>query len=81
MRLRAALQALGALCVCGATGFGILYVTNSAAQSAKQGQVQAEANANVNANANANASPIYGVTSPPGYRDWRLIAVKQLAGA
>jgi hypothetical protein len=25
-----------------------------------------------------NASPIYGVTIPPGYRDWKLIAVKQL---
>ena len=24
------------------------------------------------------ASPIYGVTIPPGYRDWKLIAVKQL---
>jgi hypothetical protein len=24
------------------------------------------------------ASPIYGVTIPPGYRDWQLIAVKQL---
>src|SRR6202046_4362190 len=23
-------------------------------------------------------SPIYGVTIPPGYRDWQLIAVKQL---
>ena len=26
------------------------------------------------------ASPIYGVKIPAGYRDWRLIAVKQLAG-
>jgi hypothetical protein len=25
-----------------------------------------------------NSSPIYGVTVPPGYRDWQLIAVKQL---
>jgi len=24
------------------------------------------------------ASPIYGVTIPPGYRDWKLIAVNQL---
>ena len=28
--------------------------------------------------ASPNASPIYGVTIPPGYRDWKLIAVKQL---
>ena len=23
------------------------------------------------------ASPIYGVTIPPGYRDWKMIAVNQ----
>ena len=28
--------------------------------------------------ASLNASPIYGVTIPHGYRDWQLIAVKQL---
>ena len=28
--------------------------------------------------ANENATPIYGVTIPPGYRDWRMIAVAQL---
>jgi cytochrome P460 len=28
--------------------------------------------------ADQEASPIYGVTIPPGYRDWQLIAVKQL---
>jgi len=27
------------------------------------------------------ASPIYGVKIPAGYRDWRLISVKRLAGA
>jgi hypothetical protein len=26
----------------------------------------------------SNASPIFGVTIPPGYRDWKLIAVDQL---
>src|ERR1700729_1610160 len=26
----------------------------------------------------ATGSPIYGVTIPAGYRDWQLIAVKQL---
>ncbi len=25
-----------------------------------------------------NASPIYGVTVPDGYRDWKLIAVNQI---
>jgi hypothetical protein len=28
--------------------------------------------------AQSNASPIYGVTIPVGYRDWKLIAVAQL---
>ncbi|HEX7894882.1 MAG TPA: hypothetical protein VF447_11875 [Terriglobales bacterium] len=27
------------------------------------------------------ASPIYGVTIPPGYRDWHLISFKQLTRA
>jgi ABC-type sugar transport system substrate-binding protein len=30
---------------------------------------------------NREASPIYGVTIPPGYRDWHLISVKRLTGA
>ena len=29
--------------------------------------------------ADAAASPIYGVTVPPGYRDWKLIAVSEIA--
>lgn len=28
--------------------------------------------------AQSNASPIYGVTIPAGYRDWKLIAVNNL---
>ena len=28
--------------------------------------------------ADGDASPIYGITIPPGYRDWKLIAVKHL---
>jgi len=31
--------------------------------------------------AGGDAAPIYGVKIPPGYRDWRLISVKQLTGA
>jgi Cytochrome P460 len=30
------------------------------------------------AQSTSNASPIYGVTIPPGYRDWKVIAVNQL---
>ncbi|HXZ31401.1 MAG TPA: cytochrome P460 family protein [Terriglobales bacterium] len=29
--------------------------------------------------ADEQASPIYGVTIPPGYRDWKLIAVSEIA--
>ncbi len=68
MRLHAAVQALGALGGCAAIGIGTLYITQSAARSAKQEQP------------GNTASPIYGVTIPAGYRDWRLIAVNQLAG-
>ncbi len=32
------------------------------------------------AQSSINASPIYGITIPAGYRDWRLIAVGHLAG-
>jgi Cytochrome P460 len=60
-------QALGAIGVCAAIAVCTLYVTYSTAQSPKEGQPQA-------------GSPIYGVTIPPGYRDWHLISVKQLIG-
>jgi hypothetical protein len=30
--------------------------------------------------ADGDAAPIYGIKIPAGYRDWRLISVKQLAG-
>ena len=66
------LQAFGvALGVCGIAGTCILYVTRSTAQSVKESPAQGE----------SNASPIYGVTIPAGYRDWRLISVKRLTGA
>jgi hypothetical protein len=70
MKLHATVQALGALSVCAIVGVCTLYVTKSTAQSSKEGQPQAE----------SNASPIYGVTLPAGYRNWRLISVKQLTG-
>jgi hypothetical protein len=71
MTLRAAGQVLGGLVVCATIAVCTLYITKSTAQSAKEGQRQAE----------SNASPIYGITIPAGYRDWRLISVKQLTGA
>lgn len=56
-----------------ALGLWIAYVATSAAQSKKDPQPQAGAPEH-----GSNASPIYGVTIPPGYRDWRLIAVDHL---
>ena len=70
MRLHAAVQAVGALTVFAIVGVCTLYVTKSTAQSSKEGQPLAE----------SNGSPIYGVTIPAGYRDWRLVSVKQLTG-
>ena len=70
MTLRATGQVLGALGVCATITVCTLYVTKSTAQSAKEGQPQAK----------SNASPIYGVTIPAGYRDWRVISVAQLVG-
>jgi len=71
MTLRATGQVLGASVVCATIAVCTLYITKSTAQSAKEGQSQTE----------SNASPIYGITIPAGYRDWRLISVKQLTGA
>jgi hypothetical protein len=33
----------------------------------------------VSGHADEEAAPIYGVTIPPGYRDWKLIAVSEIA--
>jgi hypothetical protein len=63
MTLRATGQVLGALGVCATITVCTLYVTKSTAQSTKE----------------SNVSPIYGVTIPDGYRDWRLISVNHLA--
>ena len=71
MTLHATARALAAFFgICATIAVGTQYVTKSTAQSAKENQPQAE----------SNAAPIYGVTIPAGYRDWRLISVKQLTG-
>jgi len=69
MTLHATVQALGALGVCAAVSVCALYVTTSTAQNANDGRPQAA----------SNASPIYGVTIPAGYRDWRLVSVGRLS--
>jgi hypothetical protein len=60
--------------ICAAIAVGAVYVTKSTAQSNKEGPSQADGVAD----STNNASPIYGVTIPPGYRDWQMIAVDQL---
>jgi hypothetical protein len=70
MTLRATGWVLGALGVCATVIACALYATKSTAQSAKDSPPQAE----------STPSPIYGVTIPVGYRDWRLISVNHLAG-
>jgi len=70
MTLRATGPVLGALGICATLTVCTLYVTKSTAQRAEESQRQAE----------SNASPIYGITIPAGYRDWRLISVAHLEG-
>jgi Cytochrome P460 len=70
MTLRTTGQVLGALGVCATLTVCTLYVTKSTAQRAEESRPKGE----------SNASPIYGITIPAGYRDWRLISVAHLAG-
>jgi hypothetical protein len=69
MTLHATVQALGALGLCAVVTVCTLYVTRSTAQNANEGRPQAL----------SNASPIYGVTIPAGYRDWKLVSVGRLS--
>ena len=70
MTLRAAGQAFSALSVCVTIAVCALYVTKSTAQSEVD-----------SSRAESIASPIYGITIPAGYRDWRLISVNHLTGS
>src|SRR5271167_995216 len=67
------LKYCGALGSCAAIALCGVYVAKSATPSDREGQPQAGTVAN-----STNASPIYGVTIPDGYRDWKLIAVNQI---
>ncbi len=64
-----ALKHCGVLGSCVAIAVCAVHIAKSAAQSTREPQPRPGA---------ANASPIYGVTIPPGYRDWKLIAVDTL---
>jgi Cytochrome P460 len=65
----------GALGSCVAVVVCAVYITTSDAQSGKEGKVQAGAVADPD-----KAVPIFGITIPPGYRNWRLISVAHEAG-
>jgi cytochrome P460 len=69
MTLAATRHLLGALGICATITVCTLYVAKSTAQS-QQAQPHTE----------SHAAPIYGITIPAGYRDWRLISVARLAG-
>lgn len=68
-----ALKYWGAIGSCAAIALGAVYVTKSAAQSAEHSPPTAQKVAR-----SGDASPIYGVTIPPGYRDWQVISVGRL---
>ena len=63
----------GASCSCAAVAVCTLYIGPSAAQSEKEREPQTGTVGN-----SSNASPIYGVTIPAGFRDWKLISVNHL---
>ena len=67
-----ALKYFGAFGSCAAVVLCTVYVANSAAQSSKEGPPPG------GTAGSSNASPIYGVTIPPGYRDWKVISVGRL---
>jgi hypothetical protein len=56
---------------CAAIAICALHAAKSSAHAGGVGQPDAGA-------VSAHASPIYGVTIPTGYRDWKLIAVNQI---
>jgi hypothetical protein len=67
-----ALKHFGAFGSCAAVVLCTVYVANSAAQSSKESPPPG------GTADSGNASPIYGVTIPPGYRDWKVISVGRL---
>ena len=68
-----ALRLSSACGTCVAVAVCAVYITKSAAQNTNEGQPAA-----ATAASSGNASPIYGVTLPEGYRDWKVISVGRL---
>ena len=76
--LHSTARALKCLCVfgiCAALAVSILYVTRSMAQAGKESQPQVGTSDN-----SRKVAPIFGITIPAGYRDWKLISVAHEAG-
>ena len=71
--IRRAREYCGVLGSCLAIAVCTVCVTKSAAQSSNESQRQAGT-----VTRSSNSSPIYGVTIPAGYRDWKLISVGRL---
>ncbi|HYB65175.1 MAG TPA: cytochrome P460 family protein [Steroidobacteraceae bacterium] len=67
------LKLLSTLGGCAALAVGAACIEKSAAQSSAPDQLRVGAAVNP-----TSASPIYGVTIPAGYRDWKLISVNHL---
>jgi len=66
------LRSIAAFASCVAIALCTAYVTSSAAQSSTESEPPS------GAPNSSNASPIYGVTVPAGYRDWKVISVGRL---
>jgi hypothetical protein len=71
----AVLKYVRALGIWAALAACVAFVTDSAAQSGKAAQPQAASAVN-----SSKAAPIFGITIPAGYRDWRLVSVAHEEG-
>jgi hypothetical protein len=69
MKLHAALKYVGALRRCVPL---VVFIVAAISPASHLGEVQAQPRTAADA---GNASPIYGITVPAGYRDWRMISV------
>ena len=74
--MRVTVKNVRTLGCCTALAVCVLFVTNSVAERGKEGQSRAGAVART-----SNASPLFGITIPLGYRDWKLISVAHEEGS
>jgi hypothetical protein len=72
--MRGVLKYMAGLSVCLALASFVVFVRDSAAQNGKAAQPEAGAAGN-------KAAPLFGITIPAGYRDWRLISVAHEEGS